>query len=112
MHHANRQRQQRKFLADALTIRRDEAAGFQVFAAVEASALAVEVLEQLVQALAPVFWTEDQQEIIAADMADEIAAGVDAVVQALRQAQQDFVAAAVAVDIVERLETVDRKSVV
>ncbi|MNI26249.1 hypothetical protein D3C73_799400 [compost metagenome] len=40
-------------------------------------------------------------------MADEVAGGVDAVIQALRQAQQDFVAAAVAVDVVEGFEAVD-----
>ncbi|MNX57549.1 hypothetical protein D3C86_883660 [compost metagenome] len=102
MHHADRQRQQRKLLALTLAIGCDEAAGFQVFAAVEASALALEVVEQLVQAFAPVFRAEYQQEIITANMADEVAGRVDAVVQALRQAQQDFVAATIAVDVVLR----------
>ena len=73
-----------------------------MFAAVEAPALALEVVEQLVQAFAPVFRAEHQQEVVSADMADEVPGRVDAVVQALRQAQQDFVAATVAVDVVLR----------
>ncbi|MNZ80866.1 hypothetical protein D3C78_995160 [compost metagenome] len=40
-------------------------------------------------------------------MADEVATGIDTFVQALRQAEQDFVATPVAIDIVEWLETVD-----
>ncbi|CAI8923551.1 hypothetical protein EMIT0180MI3_360019 [Priestia megaterium] len=87
VHHADGQGQQRKLLSYALAVGGDEAAGFQVFAAVEAPALAVEVVQQLVQAFAPVFGAEHQQEVVAADMADEVAGWVDAVVQALRQAQ-------------------------
>src|SRR5471030_1704439 len=82
MHHANRQRQQRKFLPYALAVGRDEAAGFEVFTAVEAPTLALEIVEQLVQAFAPVFRTQHHQEVVAADMADEVAGWVDAVVQA------------------------------
>jgi hypothetical protein len=55
----------------------------------------------LVQAFAPVFRAEYQQEVIAADMADKVAGRVDAIIQALRQAEQDFIPTAVAVDVVE-----------
>lgn len=37
----------------------------------------------MIQAFAPVFRTEDQQEVVAADVTDEVAAGIDAFVQAL-----------------------------
>lgn len=78
-----------------------------MFRAIEAAALALEVVEQLVEAFAPVFRAEHQQEVVAADVADEVAGWVDAFVQTLRQAQQDFVATAVAVDVVEGFEAVD-----
>ena len=81
MHHTNGQRQQRKLLPNILSIRGDEAAGFEVFVAVEAAALALEVVEELVQAFAPVFRAEYQQEVVAANMADEVAGRVDVVVQ-------------------------------
>ncbi len=85
----------------------DEAAGLQVLLAVEAPALALEVLEQLLQALAPVTGAEHQEEVVAADMADEIAHRIDPLAQTLRQAEQHFVAAGVTVDVVEGLEAVD-----
>jgi len=81
MHHTNGQRQQRKLLPHILSIRGDEAAGFEVFVAVDAAALALEVVEELVQAFAPVFRAEYQQEVVAANMADEVAGRVDVVVQ-------------------------------
>jgi len=75
--------------------------------AVEAAALALEVVEELVEAFAPVFGAEDEEEVVAADVADEVAGGVDAFVEALGEAEQNFVAAAVAVDVVEGFEAVD-----
>ena len=107
MHHANGKRQQRKFLPNPLAIWRDEASSLKVFRAIKASALTLEVIKQLIDAFAPLFRAEDEEEVVAADMADEVAGGVDAFVEALRQAQQDFVAAAVAVDIVKGFEAVD-----
>ncbi|OLT98640.1 hypothetical protein BVK86_28980, partial [Pseudomonas reinekei] len=44
VHHADGQRKQREFLAHALAIGGDEAAGFEVFGAVEAAALALKHL--------------------------------------------------------------------
>ncbi len=78
-----------------------------MFRAIEASALALEIIKQLIEALAPVVRAKDEQEVVAANMADEVAAWVDALVQTLRQTQQHFVTTAIAVDIVEGFETVD-----
>ena len=78
-----------------------------MLAAVEAPALGLEIVHQLVETLAPVLGTQYQEKIIAADMPDKIAAGVHPVVQALCQAQQHLIASAIAVDVIERLETVD-----
>ncbi|SDO20222.1 hypothetical protein SAMN04490202_0156 [Pseudomonas reinekei] len=44
VHHADGQRKQREFLAHALAVGGDEAAGFEVFGAVEAAALALKHL--------------------------------------------------------------------
>lgn len=74
---------------------------------IEPAALALEIVEQLVEAFAPVFGAEDEEEVVAADVADEVAGGVDAFVEALGEAEQDFVATAVAVDVVEGFEAVD-----
>lgn len=86
MHHADGQRQQCKFLARALTVEGHEAASLKVFGAVEASALGVEVVQQLVEALAPILRAQHQQKVIAANVPDKVAAGVYPIVEALRQA--------------------------
>lgn len=78
-----------------------------MFRPIEAAALALEVVEQLVEAFAPVFGAEDEEEVVAADVTDEVAGGVDAFVEALCETEQDFVATAVAVDVVEGFEAVD-----
>ena len=77
----------------------DEAAGLQVFLAVEAPALGLEVFLQLVEPLAPGIRAQHQEKVVATDMADEVAAGIDPLVQALRQAQQHLVAAGIAVQV-------------
>lgn len=81
----------------------NETAGFQVLAAVEAPALALEGFQQPVDPCAPVLGAEHQHEVVAAYVADEVAARVDPFAQALCQAQQDLVAAGVAVEIVLRI---------
>ena len=80
----------------------DEAAGLQVFLAVEAPALGLEVFLQLVEPLAPGIGAQHQEKVVATDMADEVAAGIDPLVQALRQAQQHLVAAGIAVQVGQR----------
>ena len=85
----------------------DEAARLQVVGPVEAPALPLEVLQQEVELAAPVIRAQHQHEVIPADVPDEIPRRVDALVQALRQAQQHFVALGVAVEVVEGLEAVD-----
>lgn len=88
-----------------MAVVRNETAGFQVLAAVEAPALALEGFQQPVDPCAPVLGAEHQHEVVAADVADEVAARVDPFAQALCQAQQDLVAAGVAVEIVQRLNS-------
>lgn len=106
MHHADGQRQQCKLLARALAVEGHEAASLKVFGAVEASALGMEIVQQLVEPLAPILRAQHQQKVIAANVPDKVAAGVYPVVQALRQAQQHFIPAPVAVDIVLRVQFV------
>lgn len=103
MHHTDGQRQQRKLLAYTLAVQGHEAACIQVLGAVETSALGVKVVQQLVEPLAPILRPQHQQKVIATDMSDEVAAGVDPVVQALRQAQQHLIPTPVAVDIILRV---------
>ena len=105
MHHAQRQRQQRKLLALALTVMGNKAARFQVLVAVEAPALALKILQQIIQPCTPVFRTEHQEKIIAADVADKVACWVHALAKALRQAQQSFVTFGVAIQVVLRLNS-------
>ena len=50
----------------------DEAAGLQVFLAVEAPALGLEVFLQLVEPLAPGIRAQYQEKVVATDMADEV----------------------------------------
>ena len=106
MHYTDGQRQQRKLLAHALAIEGHEAPSLQMFSAVEASALGVEIVQQLVEPLAPVLRAQHQQKVIAANVPDKVAAGVYPVVEALRQAQQHFIPAPVAVDVVLRVQFV------
>lgn len=82
-----------------MAVVRNETAGVPVLAAVEAPALALEGFQQPVDPCAPVLGAEHQHEVVTADMADEVAARVDPFAQALCQAQQDLVAAGVAVEI-------------
>lgn len=89
----------------------DEAARPQVFFPIEAPALGLEILQQLVKAFAPVVRAEHQQEVVAADVADEVAVGVDPLVQALGQAQQHLVAPGVAVEVGQRLNSRNSLSV-
>ena len=103
MHHADGQRQQSIFLAHTLAVQGHKAAGVQMFGAIEASALGVEIVQQLIEPFAPILRPEHQQKVIAADMPDKVAAGVDPVIQALRQAQQHFIATPVAIDVVLRV---------
>ena len=91
----------------AFAARGDEAARGQVLAAVEEPAASVEFLQQLLDAPFPVGAGQNQQEVVAADMADEIAARIDAFVQAVRQAQQDLIALGVTIEVVEGFEVVD-----
>ena len=88
----------------------DEAAGLQVFLAVEAPALGLEVFLQLVEPLAPGIGAQHQEKVVATDMADEVAAGIDPLVQALRQAQQHLVAAGIAVQVDSAKETLKKTS--
>ena len=107
MHDANGQRQQRKLLPHPLAIRRNKTSSLKVFGAVETSTLALEVIKQLIESFAPILGAEDEQEVVAADVTDEVARGVYAFVEALRQTQQNFITPSVAVDIVKGFETVD-----
>lgn len=77
----------------------DEAAGLQMLLAIEAPALGLEIFLQLVEPLAPGIRAQYQEKVVATDMADEVAAGIDPLVQALRQAQQHLVAAGIAVQV-------------
>ena len=104
MHHANGKRQQRKLLPHPLAIRRNKTSRLKVFGAIEASALALKVIKQLIETFAPVFRAKDQKEVVAANMANEVAGRVDPFIQALRQTQQNFITPSVAVDIVKGFE--------
>ena len=75
MHYTDGQRQQCKLLARALAIEGHEAPSLKVFSAVEASALGVEIVQQLVEPLAPVLRAQHQQKVIAANVPDKVAAG-------------------------------------
>ena len=101
VHDADGQGQQAKLLTLALAVRGAETARLQVFWSIEAPALALKVLLQLVQALAPILGTEHQEKIIAADMADKVAGWVDPLAQAVGQAQQHFITLGIAVDVDE-----------
>lgn len=81
----------------------DKTAGMQVFFPVEPSALALEILQQAVESRAPVRRAEGQEKVIATDMPDKIPSGINSIIQALRQAQEHFVALGVAVDVAFRI---------
>jgi len=77
----------------------DKTAGMQVFFPVETSALVLEILQQAVESRTPIRRAEGQEKVIATDMPDKIPRGINSIIQALRQAQEHFVALGVAVDI-------------
>ncbi len=62
---------------------------------------------QLIDSLQTVLSTQNQHEVIATDMADEVHPRIDPFVQALRKAQQDLVTLGIAVKVVEGFEVVD-----
>lgn len=68
-----------------------------------ALAAGLEILLQTRESVLPVAAGQDQEKVVAADMAEEIAPGVDLPVQALGQFEQDLVTLGVAVAIVQRI---------
>jgi hypothetical protein len=90
-----------------LAVFADVAAALAVFDAVEVLHVLLELGQHRLAALLPILALEQDHEIVAADVADEIAVAVAMVAEDLAGQLDDVVAAPVAVDVVEWLEMIE-----
>mmetsp|Transcript_100824 Transcript_100824/g.280899 ORF Transcript_100824/g.280899 Transcript_100824/m.280899 type:complete len:665 (-) Transcript_100824:355-2349(-) len=106
-HGAGREGGQRVEAGLVLAVQRDIATGGQMVGREEAADAGIEGLAHPLQPFLPVAAAQHHQEVIAADVADEIDLRVGRLGQHPRREPDDVVTDAVAVDIVEGLEMVD-----